>query len=56
MRTGTTGIIPGAVGIVDFHEMLLAGVLGFFALHTLLWLNRSLAERRQRRSGAGEAQ
>jgi len=38
-----------------FINMLLAGVLGFFALHTLLWLNRSLAERRQRRS-APEAQ
>jgi len=29
-----------------FMNMLLASVLGFFALHTLLWLNRSLAERR----------
>ena len=29
-----------------FMNMLLASVLGFFAVHALLWLNRSLAERR----------
>jgi predicted CXXCH cytochrome family protein len=29
-----------------FMNLLLAGVLGFFALHTLLWLNRALRERR----------
>ncbi|HLK18406.1 MAG TPA: cytochrome c3 family protein [Bryobacteraceae bacterium] len=28
-----------------FMNLLLAGVLGFFALHTLLWLNRALRER-----------
>lgn len=31
-----------ATGI--FMNLLLAGVLGFFALHTILWLNRSLRE------------
>jgi len=36
-----------------FMNLLLSGVLGFFILHTLLWLNRSLAERRQRRSAPG---
>ena len=30
-----------------FMNGLLASVLGFFALHTLLWLNRSLSERRR---------
>ena len=30
-----------------FMNMLLAGVLGFFALHALLWLVRSLSERRR---------
>jgi 5-methylcytosine-specific restriction endonuclease McrA len=30
-----------------FMNGLLASVLGFFALHMLLWLNRSLAERRR---------
>ncbi len=34
-----------------FMNLLLAGVLGFFALHAVLWLNRSLAERRQNRAG-----
>lgn len=29
-----------------FMNLLLGGVLGFFALHVVLWLNRSLAERR----------
>ena len=37
-----------------FMNLLLSGVLGFFLLHTLLWLNRSLAERRQRRSAGAE--
>ena len=32
-----------------FMNLLLAGVLGFFALHMVLWLNRSLAERRGRK-------
>jgi hypothetical protein len=36
-----------------FMNMLLAGVLGFFALHTILWLNRSLAERRSLSSDKG---
>lgn len=31
-----------------FMNFLLSSVLGFFALHTLLWLNRSLAERRKK--------
>lgn len=38
-----------------FMNWLLASVLGFFALHTLLWLNRLLAERRSRGVGPGEA-
>jgi predicted CXXCH cytochrome family protein len=38
-----------------FMNGLLASVLGFFLLHTLLWLNRSLAERRQNRSAPDEA-
>ena len=29
-----------------FMNLLLAGVLGFFALHTVLWFIRSRAERR----------
>lgn len=37
-----------------FMNGLLAGVLGFFALHTLLWLNRGLAERRAKGSGPGQ--
>jgi hypothetical protein len=36
-------------------NLLLAGVLGFFALHALLWLVRSLAERRQRLAPGGQA-
>jgi hypothetical protein len=35
-----------------FMNLLLSSVLGFFALHTLLWLIRSLAERRQARNNA----
>lgn len=38
-----------------FMNWLLASVLGFFALHTLLWLNRGLAERRAKGKGPGEA-
>jgi len=34
-----------------FMNLLLAGVLGFFALHAVFWLNRSLAERRHSRAG-----
>jgi len=36
-----------------FMNVLVIGVLGFFALHTLLWLNRSLAERRNRLAPLG---
>jgi len=36
-----------------FMNLLLAGVLGFFALHAVLWLNRSLAERRRGSSPSG---
>jgi 5-methylcytosine-specific restriction endonuclease McrA len=39
-----------------FMNMLLAGVLGFFALHTFLWLMRSLAERRKGGPVEGEIQ
>lgn len=34
-----------------FMQLLLAGVFGFFGLHTLLWLIRSLKEVRARRGG-----
>jgi hypothetical protein len=37
-----------------FMNMLLASVLGFFALHTLAWLMRSLAEHRKGSSTEGE--
>jgi hypothetical protein len=37
-----------------FMNMLLASVLGFFALHTLLWLMRSLSERRKNIPTQGE--
>lgn len=37
-----------------FMNMLLASVLGFFALHTLLWLMRSLSERRKNNPAEGE--
>ena len=39
-----------------FMNMLLASVLGFFALHTLLWLMRSLSERRKSSAPEGEIQ
>jgi len=39
-----------------FMNMLLASVLGFFALHTLLWLVRSLFERRKVTPTEGELQ
>jgi hypothetical protein len=39
---------PALWGSWIFMNLLLAGVLGFFALHTLFWLFRSLAERRGR--------
>jgi hypothetical protein len=39
-----------------FMNMLLASVLGFFALHTLVWLMRSLAERRKGSPAKGEIQ
>ena len=45
----------GLWGSWIFMNLLLAGVLGFFALHTLLWLIRSLAERRQRLAPGGHA-
>ena len=35
-----------------FMNMVLAGVLGFFALQTILWLTRSLAERNRGASPA----
>jgi hypothetical protein len=35
-----------------FMTALLVGVFGFFGLHTLLWLPRSLAERLRRRRGS----
>ena len=37
-----------------FMNMLLASVLGFFALHTLFWLMRSLSERREGSPAEGE--
>ncbi len=37
---------PALWGSWIFMNLLLAGVLGFFALHAVLWLVRSLAERR----------
>jgi predicted CXXCH cytochrome family protein len=40
-----------ATGI--FMNLLLAGVLGFFALHTLLWLIRALGERTAQPKSAG---
>jgi 5-methylcytosine-specific restriction endonuclease McrA len=40
-----------ATGI--FMNLLLAGVLGFFALHTLLWLIRGVGERAERPKSAG---
>jgi hypothetical protein len=46
---------PGLWGSWVFMNLLLAGVLGFFALHALLWLVRSLAERRQRLAPGGQA-
>jgi len=36
-----------------FMQLLLAGVFGFFGLHTLLWLVRSLVEVRSRRGRGG---
>ena len=39
-----------------FMNMLLAGVLGFFALHTLLWLMRSLSERSKSTLAEGDIQ
>jgi hypothetical protein len=39
---------PALWGSWIFMNLLLASVLGFFSLHALLWLNRSLAERRGR--------
>lgn len=39
-----------------FMNLLLAGVLGFFALHTLLWLMRSVSERRRSSATEGEIQ
>jgi predicted CXXCH cytochrome family protein len=39
-----------------FMNMLLASVLGFFALHTLLWLLRSLSERRKASPVEGDIQ
>jgi hypothetical protein len=36
-----------------FMQLLLAGVFGFFGLHTLLWLLRSLKEVRSRRGPGG---
>ena len=41
-----------ATGI--FMNLLLAGVLGFFALHTLLWLYRSLRERASGHAPSGD--
>ena len=38
---------PALWGSWIFMNLLLAGVLGFFAIHTILWLARSLAERRK---------
>lgn len=34
-----------------FMQLLLAGVFAFFGLHTILWLYRSLAERKAKRTG-----
>ncbi|HYL36655.1 MAG TPA: hypothetical protein VEV17_12145 [Bryobacteraceae bacterium] len=42
---------PALWGSWIFMNLLLAGVLGFFALHAVLWLNRSLAERRSSPAG-----
>jgi len=39
---------PAMWGSWMFMNLLLAGCLGFFALHTTLWLIRSLVERRHR--------
>ncbi len=39
---------PAMWGSWMFMNLLLAGCLGFFALHTMLWLIRSLVERRGR--------
>jgi hypothetical protein len=43
------GVYPALWASSIFMNGLLASVLGFFLLHTLLWLNRSLAERRAKR-------
>ncbi|HEX6894130.1 MAG TPA: cytochrome c3 family protein [Bryobacteraceae bacterium] len=42
---------PALWGSWIFMNLLLSGVLGFFAIHAVLWLNRSLAERRRMRAG-----
>jgi predicted CXXCH cytochrome family protein len=44
------GVYPALWASSIFMNGLLASVLGFFALHTLLWLNRSLVEHRKKRS------
>ena len=38
-----------------FMTVLLAGVFGFFGLHTTLWFGKELRVRRGRRKGAGSA-
>ena len=44
---------PALWGSWIFMNLLLAGVLGFFALHTVLWLIRSLADRKNGLAPAG---